>query len=98
MSSLPPPSGRLGKTLSRYIARELVFPTAIALVGLTALVLTKDLLGFSDLVINRGFGAAAVAWIAFYEIVPLVARTLPFTVLVGVLVGLAASGPIWRSS
>lgn len=88
MSSLPPPSRRLGKTLSRYIARELVFPTAIALVGLTALVLTKDLLGFSDLVINRGFGAAAVAWIALYEIVPLLARTLPFAVLIGVLVGL----------
>lgn len=88
MSSFPSRSGRLGTTLSRYVAREIVFPTTIALVGLTALVLTKDLLGFSDLVINRGFGAAAVAWIALYEIVPLVVRTLPFAVLVGVLVGL----------
>jgi LPS export ABC transporter permease LptG len=50
--------------------------------------LTKDLLGFADLVINRGFGVWAVARIAFYEIVPLAARTLPFAVLVGALVGL----------
>jgi lipopolysaccharide export system permease protein len=55
---------------------------------LTVLVLTKDLLGFSDLVINRGLGGAAVAWIAFYEVVPLAARTLPFAVLVGTLAGL----------
>lgn len=50
--------------------------------------LTKDLLGFSDLVINRGFGVAAVATIAFYEIIPLLARTLPFALLIGTLVGL----------
>jgi len=60
----------------------------LALGGLTALVLTKDLLGFSDLVINRGFGTAAVATIAFYEIVPLLSHTLPFALLIGTLVGL----------
>ena len=48
----------------------------------------KDLLGFSDLVINRGLGPAAVGWIAFYELIPLLSRTLPFAVLVGTLVGL----------
>lgn len=80
--------GRFGATLTRYVARELAFPTALSLAGLTVLVLTKDLLSFSDLVINRGFGAGAVALIAFYEIVPLVARTLPFAVLIGALAGL----------
>ena len=88
MSPTPFPRRRLGKTLRWYIAQELVFPTVISLVGLTTLVLTKDLLGFSDLVINRGFGASTVAWIAFYEVVPLIARTLPFAVLIGALVGL----------
>lgn len=80
--------GTLGHTLRWYIIRELIRPTLLALGGLTALVLTKDLLGFADLVINRGFGLAAVATIALYEIIPLFARTLPFAVLIGTLVGL----------
>ena len=79
---------RLGQPLGFYIVAELFAPTLWALFGLTALVLTKDLLGFSDLVINRGLGLSAVGWIAFYELVPLLSRTLPFAVLVGTLVGL----------
>lgn len=74
--------------LFRYIVRELTLPILMTLVGLTVLVLTKDLLSFSDLVLNRGFGASTVVSIAFYEVVPIVARTLPFAVLVGTLVGL----------
>jgi len=62
--------------------------TTLVLAGLTVFVLTKDLLGFSDLVINRGFGALGVASIAFYEVVPILVRTLPFAVLIGTLVGL----------
>jgi lipopolysaccharide export system permease protein len=81
-------TGRIGTTLRWYIIRELIRPTVIALAGLSALVLTKDMLGFSDLVINRGFGLSAVATIAFYELVPLLSQTLPFAVLVGALVGL----------
>jgi lipopolysaccharide export system permease protein len=81
-------TGRLGITLRWYIARELIRPTVLALGGLSALVLTKDMLGFSDLVINRGFGLSAVAIIAFYELLPLLSQTLPFAVLVGALVGL----------
>lgn len=85
---IPLRTGRLGATLRWYIVRELLRPTVIALVGLSALVLTKDMLGFSDLVINRGFGFSAVATIAFYELLPLVSQTFPFAVLVGALVGL----------
>lgn len=81
-------TGRIGTTLRWYIIRELIRPTVIALAGLSALVLTKDMLGFSDLVINRGFGLSAVATIAFYELLPLLSQTLPFAVLVGALVGL----------
>ena len=88
MQALPPFSRRLGQTLSFYVIAELFAPTLWALFGLTTLVLTRDLLGFSDLVINRGLGLAAVGWIAFYEIIPLLSRTLPFAVLVGTLVGL----------
>lgn len=78
----------LGRTLGFSVLAELCAPTLWALFGLTALVLTKDLLGFSDLVVNRGLGMTAVGRIAFYEVVPLLSRTLPFAVLVGCLVGL----------
>ena len=81
-------SGSLGRILQWYVVRELVFPTTIALAGLTVLVLTRDLLGLSDLIINRGFGATTVAWIAFSKVVPLAAHILPFAVLIGVLVGI----------
>jgi lipopolysaccharide export system permease protein len=83
---------RPGGTLYRYIAREMVVPVLIALGGLTVVVLTRDLLGYSDLVINRGLGAGAVLWIAFYNTVPLLAQMLPFSVLVGSLVALGRLG------
>src|SRR4051794_25167937 len=82
------PSGRLGAILTHYVIQDLVLPTTISLAGLTVLILAKDLLNFSDFVINRGFGVGVVVMIACYEVMPLVARTLPFAVLVGVLVGL----------
>ncbi len=82
------PSRRLGATLSSYVIQEITVPTFIAIAGLTVLILAKDILGFTDFVINRGFGAPVVLMIAFYEIVPLASRTLPFAVLIGALVGL----------
>jgi hypothetical protein len=54
----PPPRRRgLGRTLRRSVVRELLFPTAFALAGITLLVLAADLVAYSDLVVNRGFGA-----------------------------------------
>ena len=82
------PSRRLGGALSGYVIREAAGPTIAALIGLTLLILTKDILSFMDFVINRGFGVLVVAMIAFYEIVPLASHTLPFAVLIGVLSGL----------
>ena len=81
-------SRHLGRTFRWYVIQELVFPTTIALAGLTVLVLTRDLLGLSDLIINRDFGVATVPWIAFSKVVPLAARILPFAVLIGALVGI----------
>ena len=79
---------RPGGTLYRYFLVEMVFPTVFALGGFTLVVLTQDLLGFTDLVINRGLGAGPVARMAFLQTVPLVAQVLPFAVLVGSLVAL----------
>jgi lipopolysaccharide export system permease protein len=88
MNRQPLPNRRLGRVFIYYVIRELAALTTLVLAGLTLFVLTKDLLGFSDLVINRGFGALAVVSIACYEVVPILVRTLPFAVLIGTLIGL----------
>jgi len=77
-----------GLTLYRYIAVEALRPTAFALLGLTTIVLTAEVLRFSELVINRGVTPRSVAEILFYEAIPMVARMLPFSVLVGALFAL----------
>ena len=79
---------RSGLTLYRYLAAEALRPTAFALFGLTAIVLTTEVLRFSELVINRGVNAGSVARILFFEAVPMAARMLPFSVLVGALFAL----------
>jgi lipopolysaccharide export system permease protein len=89
----PGPRHRRPKlTLYRYLAREVARPTAFALFGLTAVVLTTKVLEYSELVINRGVGGSAVAAILFYEAVPVAARMLPFSILVGALFALGRMG------
>lgn len=67
-------------------------PTVLSLLGLTTVMLTKELLGYSDLVINRGLGGEAVLQIAFFQIVPLLTMVFPLAVLMGVLVALGRLG------
>jgi len=81
-----------GLILYRYLAREVVWPTLFSLLGLTGVVLTKELLGYSDLVINRGLGADAVLMIAFYQVIPLLTLVFPLAVLMGVLIALGRLG------
>jgi LPS export ABC transporter permease LptG len=85
-------SRRPGRTLSAYVARESLRPFCFALFGLTLVVLTRDLIGFSELVINRGVDASEVAWIALCEAVPLASLMFPFSVLIGALVALGRLG------
>lgn len=66
----------------------MALPAVLALAGLTFAVLAKDLLGYTDLIVNRGLGVGAVALIAFHQSVPLAAAMLPFAVLIGCLAGL----------
>ena len=82
------PYTSFGSLLHWYVVSELFFPSLVVLAGLTALLLTKDLLKLSDLIINRGFDAGEVVHIALYKIIPLATRTLPFAVLIGSLIGL----------
>ena len=79
---------RPGWILYRYVARELLPPILLALGAFTLVVLTKDLPGYIELVINRGAGFGSVGAIVFFKSVPLITQMLPFAVLVGGLVGL----------
>jgi lipopolysaccharide export system permease protein len=89
----PQPAHRpLGFTFYRYVAREALRPTIFALVGLTVVILTNDLLGYSDLIINRGLEAGTVGAMALYETVPIAALMFPFSVLVGCLVAIGRLG------
>jgi LPS export ABC transporter permease LptG len=83
---------RPGLTLYRLVAKEALTPTFFALFGLTTVVLTQNLLGLSDLFVNRGLSGATVSLIAFYQAVPTAALMLPFAVLMGCLVALGRMG------
>lgn len=77
-----------GRTLRRYLCREIVFPAGFTLLGLSSLMLARQMLGFSDLIVNRGLGAATAARIAVLQLVPLLTEMLPLALLVGSLVAL----------
>ncbi|NNL65311.1 MAG: YjgP/YjgQ family permease, partial [Myxococcales bacterium] len=81
------PAG-LGPLLRRYVARSLAVPTGIVLLGLAIASLTRSLAQWSDLVVNRGLGGEAVVTLALFQIVPVLAQVLPFSLLIGVLAGL----------
>lgn len=87
-----PKSRAPGRTLYGYVARETLVPFLIALSGLTLTILTRDLIGFSELVINRGLGVFEVSLIALHEAVPVAAYMFPFALLVAVLVALGRLG------
>jgi LPS export ABC transporter permease LptG/LPS export ABC transporter permease LptF len=83
---------RPGLTFYRYVVAEALRPSIFALLGLTVVVLTKDLLGFSDLVVNRGLSGRVVALIAVYKAAPIVTLMFPFSVLLGCLVAIGRMG------
>lgn len=92
MAALEPAIRRPGATLSRYVAREALGPILIAVIGLTVVVLTRDLIGFTELVLNRGVGALEMGRITFYEAVQVATTVLPFAGLIGALVALGRLG------
>jgi len=77
-----------GPILRRAVRREVMLPTAVALAGLSVAFLTKSLLAYADWIVNRGLSGGEVAQIAGLELLPVLAQTLPFALLIGVLVAL----------
>jgi LPS export ABC transporter permease LptG len=84
--------GRLGRRLTRYVVRELAFPSLFAVAGFTLLAVAADLVAYSDLVINRDFGLREVAQIALFRTTPMLGRVIPVAVLIGSLVALGRLG------
>ncbi|MDJ0866573.1 MAG: LptF/LptG family permease [Myxococcota bacterium] len=66
--------------------------TGFTLGGLTLVMMMVDLVGYAELVINRGFGVDEVGRIALYRTLPIVTRTLPFALLIGSLTALGRMG------
>lgn len=91
MGAVPPRHRRPRRTLYRYVAREVLLPASFALLGLTGVVLTRDIVGFLPLM-NSGVSGSAIASIAVYKAIPLGATMLPFALLVGSLVALGRLG------
>ncbi len=83
---------RPGPTLYRYLVLEMVFPTLYTLGGLTLVVMTRELVGYSEMVINRGSSLGDVGALAVFQMLPVLASMLPFAVLVGGLVALGRLG------
>ncbi len=79
---------RPSATLSRYVVSEMMLPSLIATAAFGLVFLMTDLLGYADLIVNRGLETRDVAWIAVLQLLPTLSRTLPFAVLIGTLVGL----------
>ncbi len=77
-----------GPTLLRHIGSTLPGPALFILAVLTIVVLTQDMLAFSDLVMNRGLEAGSVAALAIDRAIPALAWMVPFATLLGCLVAL----------
>lgn len=83
-----PDRPRSSAMLSRYLISEMLLPSLYAAAAFGLVVLLTDLLGYAELIVNRGLSTSEVAQIAVLQLIPTLARTLPFAVLVGSLVGL----------
>ncbi|MEZ4332363.1 MAG: LptF/LptG family permease [Myxococcota bacterium] len=80
--------GLPGARLSRYLVSEMWLPSLLATAAFGLVVLLTDLLAYADLIVNRGLGVREVGELALLQLIPTLARTLPFAVLLGILVGL----------
>jgi len=87
-----PKHRRPGGTLYRAVIKEVALPGLLSLAVFISLLLTQDLIAFSELMINRGLGFQSAASFIFFQVVPLVGVALPFATLVGCLIGLGRMG------
>ncbi len=84
----PGRGGRIGFTLFRYVVRHTLRPALLAFAGLTTALFAKDMLGFSNLLLNQGFQLETIAKILLFKWIPLASQCAPFAVAIGLFVGL----------
>ena len=73
--------------LNRYIFREILIPTLIALLALTFIVFTRELGSFLDLIVRRSANWSEVRAIAMAVLPNVLIFSIPMAVLVGILTG-----------
>lgn len=81
-----------GPALRRALARELAAPFAFAWLGLGAVVMAREAIPLSDLVVNRGVSSGEAIGLAALEALPVLAAMLPFALAIGWLVALGRLG------
>ena len=82
----------LGRTVRSYAMRQLAGALFLLIAVFAFAVLAAELVDYSDLVINKGFGAREVGTIALHRMVPVIAQTLPFALLVAALTAVGRMG------
>src|SRR2546428_672159 len=75
------------KKLDRYIFKEILFPTLIALVALTFVAFTREIGGLLEVIVRQSATMSEI-WAISVAILPNVLTfTIPMAVLVGILTG-----------
>ena len=79
----------MGKTLDRYLLREVLSPFLVGLVVYTFTLLINNVLLLSQALISKEASAATVLLILLYFLPALLSFTVPMATLMGVLSGLS---------
>ncbi|MDQ3283290.1 MAG: LptF/LptG family permease, partial [Acidobacteriota bacterium] len=74
------------KTLSRYIFKEMLGPTALGLIFYTSIILMQKLFDMAGLIIRRSLPGGAVLKLLMYSLPNIVVLTVPMALLFGILI------------
>jgi len=76
------------KILDRYIAREVMAPFVVAIVGFVLIMLIDLIFTFTDLIINKGVPASAVLKLLVFKLPAILVLTFPVSTLFGTMMAL----------
>jgi len=78
----------MGKTLTRYIIREISLPFVFTLLVLTFVLLMGRILQLMDLMVNKGVSVIDILRLIIYLIPTFLVITVPVSLLIAILIGL----------
>ena len=82
---------RLFGRLDRYILREILGPLGLGFLVYTFILLLQFLFSSAEMIIRRGLPIGTVVELLLYSLPNIVVLTIPMSLLLGVLVGVALS-------